>query len=250
MFCKQRGLIYCAIAALGLVTNSVFAETDGFIPETPAMIKKIKAWEACAERVTAREVKICQKAGYTVCIGSSGRIDEVFTECGYKPSSQLTKKQIEEIDSNCQSASSICEYKCSFWDYGDDSTVWKLASKRCARVYAANAGKRAQEEKERQERLKKEEEQALKKAEAARQAKALERAKPFSIERSYQITDNYVGVIIRTDRARFIKCALVNADDDYLRVDTEIVTPPVDEMTIRSDGVNWTAVKCWATELK
>jgi hypothetical protein len=122
--------------------------------------------------------------------------------------------------------------------YGEGSPGWKRAYDECDRIYAANADKRKADE----ERLARERQEAEAKRTADR---AAARSKPVNIERAYQRSSEFVGVVIRTNEPRRVNCALLNSAGDYLRVETTAVTPPVDEILIRSGGIPWDSVRCW-----
>lgn len=55
---------------------------------------------------------------------------------------------------------------------------------------------------------------------------------------------SYVNVLIKTDKNRRLKCALINSKGDYIAVDTGVITPPVDQMMINRNGMDWDQVQC------
>lgn len=69
----------------------------------------------------------------------------------------------------------------------------------------------------------------------------------FEVKRLFESSSMYVKVIIETDKPRKIKCAVYDSNHNPLRVDTQIVTPPLDELLIRTGDKTKAVktVKCW-----
>lgn len=69
----------------------------------------------------------------------------------------------------------------------------------------------------------------------------------LAIKRVFQSSASYTKLLIETDKTRRVKCAVFDRQDNPLRVDTQTVTPPLDEVLMHT-GEMTSAVhtaKCW-----
>jgi len=221
-----------AIALLVALVSTGAAITAEFA--TASEPKTLAQWKKCGDDAIAQALRECKRMGYAegFCFGNFGERLAIMDACGLMPSSnKLSAEEHTLLAEWCHKSrfDGIPQLALNhFIPYGEDSSQWNLAVEECNKIYAAGVEKRAQEKR---------------KLEANKKA---ERAKPLSIERVYQSTPNYAAVVVRTNRTREIKCALVNGDGDYIRVESAIVTPPVDELSIRSDGTPWVSASCWS----
>lgn len=231
-------VLACLLSASVLAGCAVASDKAGSTTKP----RTLAEWEQCEKTTGERLDRECKAQGLSPgdCFGAGGaglEID-IRAECGPKPGITLDENQRRALDEHCwweASLSKMAQAELrSFYDYGVGSRVWKLAEEECARIYAANADRRAAEGM-----------QSRKEDERRKAEKIAASKKPVNVERAYQSSSEFVGVVIRTKENRIVKCALLNSEGDYLRVESAIITAPVDEMLIRTGGIPWSSVRCW-----
>ena len=69
----------------------------------------------------------------------------------------------------------------------------------------------------------------------------------FEIKRLFESSSSYTKVIIETDKPRKVKCAVYDSQENPIRVDTQVITPPLDELLLRTGDKTKavSTVKCW-----
>ena len=72
----------------------------------------------------------------------------------------------------------------------------------------------------------------------------------LALKRLFKSSPSFVKIVIETDKPRVVKCAVYDAQDNPLRVETQLITPPLDEILINTgdrtgDVAN---AKCWNME--
>jgi len=69
----------------------------------------------------------------------------------------------------------------------------------------------------------------------------------LKIKRFFQSSGHYMKVLLEVDRPMKVKCAVYDKGGEPLRVDSQRVSPPLDEVMIRTGESTAlsASVKCW-----
>ena len=72
----------------------------------------------------------------------------------------------------------------------------------------------------------------------------------FKVQRFFESSSDYMKVLVETDKTRNVKCAVYDKEGNPLRVDEQTVTPPLDEVLIRTGDATplVDSVKCFVME--
>lgn len=196
---RVRSLTACLTL---LVAGCAASPTESASPaKQPAEIRTLSEWNQCAMEVVDNLENYCED-----CSSAAGELATIKKVCGDKPGERLDEHQRQLLADVCRQQpfdDLALVYRREFETYGIGSPIWKMAATECNRIYTANAENRKPED----ERFARDRFEA---DETRTDDKAAARSKPMNIERAYQASSDYVGIVIRTNEARRLKCALLN----------------------------------------
>jgi hypothetical protein len=225
-----------ALAAIILAGCGAGGTWQDYKPPAEPKVKhtSLDAWQACVERVGSKyhALEMCGSGGCR-----EGKVDVFDRDCGKRP----TKYQ-EVADALLPS----CYGNRGLTQFGD----WQLAQSwlktykptdpEYIKLDAACRAKGIAAE----ERL--EREKAQDRVTEERNRNARMNSSAFGIDRVYS-GQTVTKVVVRTPKSGRVKCAAFDASGNAIAVSTNIVTAPIDEVWIGTDGTTRSvhSAKCW-----